>query len=136
VFVFSGASKNVGANRPAHNIYLEMAVDTGLVGLTLLILALIAEWRAISRRRMREVVPALKGIVVAILAANLFLSAIWFKYFFLVFVLVRMAEGAAERSDPARAPGRLTQAWPTGRPTLRPSVHQEDHAPLDARSDA
>lgn len=124
VFAFSGASKDAGANRPAHNIYLEMAVDTGFVGLTVLILALIAEWRAISRRRMLELVPSLKGIMVALLVANMFLSAIWFKYFFLVFVLVRMAEGAAERADPARSAARLPEASPAGDPALAPSVHQ------------
>jgi O-antigen ligase len=124
VFAFSGASKDPGANRPAHNIYLEMAVDTGFVGLTLLILVLIAEWRAVSRRRMRELVPSLKGIMVALLVANFFLSAIWFKYFFLVFVLVRMAEGAAERPDPARWAARLTEASQPGDPVLSPSVHQ------------
>jgi hypothetical protein len=37
--------------------------------------------------------------VVAILVAEIFLSAIWFKYFWLVFLLIRVAEGVATRQS-------------------------------------
>ncbi len=133
-FLFSGAAKNVGANRPAHNIYLEMAVDAGVPGLTLLLLALIAEWMALGRRAVRDVAPALKGVVVAILIANIFLSAIWFKYFFLVFVLLRVAEGAAEQWTALRA--ETVPAIGFARGTAAASVHQDHHAALDVRSHA
>jgi O-antigen ligase len=128
-FVFSGATKNVGANRPAHNIYLEMAVDAGVPGLVLLVLALLAEWRAIGGPGVRQVEPALKGVLVSILVANFFLSAIWFKYFFLVFVLVRIAEAATEdaRSTP------MTGPWPRWRAA---SIDKQHGAPVQVGSHA
>lgn len=110
-FAFSGATDNVGPNRPAHSIYLEMAVETGVVGLTLLALALLAEWRALSKPRVASLVPSLRGALAAVLLANLFLSTIWFKYFWLIFIVARLAEGVAERTSrpaPAAAETALT----------------------------
>jgi O-antigen ligase len=100
-FAFSGAQKNVGLDRPAHNVYLSLAVETGVVGLTFFGMALALEWISLRRPRMHQVAPALRGAVIAIFVAEMFLSAIWFKYFWLVFVMIRVAEGAA-----AERPGR------------------------------
>jgi O-antigen ligase len=104
VFALSGASENVGANRPAHNVYLSLVVETGFLGLTLLGLALLAEWVALSSFSMRPVEPALKAALVGLLIASIFLSAIWFKYFWLVFAVIRAAESATSRQEATRPP--------------------------------
>jgi O-antigen ligase len=96
-FAFSAASTNVGLDRPAHNIYLGLAVETGVVGLTLLVLALVGEWAHLSRERLQRVSPALRAALLGLVLAEIFLSAIWFKYFWLVFIFIRMTDGVAAR---------------------------------------
>ncbi len=98
VFATSGAGRNVGLYRPGHDLYLELAVETGVVGLTLLGLAVAAEWMAL--RRAGTIAAALGATLVALLAVDAFESFIWFKYFWLLFMVVRLAEAA---SAPARA---------------------------------
>lgn len=107
VFALSGASENVGASRPAHNVYLGMVVETGFIGLSLLGLALLAEWQLMSSQQMRPYEAALKAALVGLLIASIFLSAIWFKYFWLVFALIRAAESA---TDPQAAKRRQSPA--------------------------
>jgi O-antigen ligase len=99
--VFSGAARNVGLARPPHNIFLGLAVETGVVGITLLGLALGAELLSLFGRRLLAVAPGLGPALVGVLVANLFLSEIWYKYFWLVIILARFADSA---SEPARAP--------------------------------
>ena len=117
-FAFSGAAVNVGLNRPAHNIYLGLAVETGLVGLSLLLLAMVAEWVQLSSKRMQRVSPSLRAALLAMAVVEIFLSAIWFKFFWLLFVLIRMTESVAARSGPpvAGAIGRSQRALPAGYP--------------------
>lgn len=95
VQAFSGTLKDVGLSRPAHNVYLGIAVETGVVGLALLAIALALEWRTISGVGIRHLAPALRGALLGLLVASVFLSAIWFKYFWLVFTMIRVAEGAS-----------------------------------------
>ena len=99
VFALSAASENVGADRPAHNVYLGMVVETGFFGLSLLALALLLEWVGTSAPSMRFAEPMLKASLVGLLIASIFLSAIWFKYFWLVFALIRAAESATARQE-------------------------------------
>jgi O-antigen ligase len=94
-FAFSAASTNVGLDRPAHNIYLGLAVETGVIGLTLFGLALVWEWSQLSLQPLQWISPAMRAALFGILVAEIFLSAIWFKYFWLVFVFVRIADGVA-----------------------------------------
>jgi len=94
VYPFSGAKRNVGSNRVAHNLYLALAVETGLVGLTLFGVGIAAEWAGLSNRRMMILAPSLKPLLVGLLVANIFLSAVWFKYFWLVFTVIRAAEAS------------------------------------------
>ena len=96
VFALSSATENVGADRPAHNVYLGMVVETGFIGLSLLGLALAAEWYLASSRQMRRYEGAIKAALIGLLIASVFLSAIWFKYFWLVFALIRAAESATD----------------------------------------
>jgi O-antigen ligase len=104
VFAISGAERiNVGtrqAGKRAHNLYLAIAVEMGLVGLTLFGLAVWGEWRASTEHRVRMLAPSLPAMIVTLLVVNIFLSAIWFKYFWLAFVFIRVAEGAGADSPP------------------------------------
>jgi len=108
VFAFSGVGQSVGADRPAHSIFLELAVELGFPGFTLLILALLAEGRALALAELRRT-AAVKAAFISVLAANLFLSTIWFKYFWLVVVLIRMVEhpSPAGPDVPAAPPDRV-----------------------------
>jgi len=94
VYPFSGAKRNVGFNRVAHNLFLALAVETGLVGLTLFGVGIALEWAGLSNRRMMTLAPSLKPLMVGLLVANIFLSAVWFKYFWLVFTVIRAAEAS------------------------------------------
>ncbi len=81
-------------DRPAHNTYLAVAVDTGVIGLSLFLLAILMEWRALSPPHMYAYSPFLKAAVIGLLMANVFEDQMWFKYFWIVFVFIRVAEGA------------------------------------------
>jgi O-antigen ligase len=110
-YAFSSAGKNLERGQAAHNLYLALAVEVGLVGLTLFILALIAEWRAMRAPPAAASAPGLRAGMIAILLANVFLSAIWFKYFWLVFAVNRVAEGSLEppnREPRTQPPGGLS----------------------------
>jgi O-antigen ligase len=112
VFAFSGAQSNVGANRPAHDIYLQVVVEDGFIGGALLVLALLLEWRALGFAHVRRVLPSAKAALVGILVANVFLSALWFKYFWIVFILFRVAQGSERppvtAGEPVASPGTAT----------------------------
>jgi O-antigen ligase len=115
LFATSGVGRNVGLDRPGHALYLELAVEIGLVGLTLLGLALAAEWIAV--RRTGRIAPALAASLVALLVVDAFESFIWFKYFWLLFMVVRVAEGAMATDRAARRPWLLGIADDLSRPS-------------------
>jgi O-antigen ligase len=97
---FSGSARYAGANRPAHNILISLAVEAGVVGLSLFALALGAEWVTLSQPRVRNLSPALRAALLAMLAANFFLSLLWYKYIWMIFTLIRAAE-TSSTPDPA-----------------------------------
>jgi O-antigen ligase len=104
IFPFSAAARNVGLDRPAHNVYLELAVETGFIGVTLFGLALIAEFATLRSKAVRTIAPSLTVAILVLLFANFFEGQIWFKYFWIVFVLIRVSEASI---DPA---GRTPRA--------------------------
>ena len=109
-FALTSISRDVGFNRPAHDVYLDLVVETGFLGLTLFLLAMASEWVHFGSAPMLAVSPAFRAAIVGVLIANVFLSAIWFKYFWLPLVVGRVIEGAAaswerDRSlEPGAAP--------------------------------
>jgi hypothetical protein len=122
-YPFADLDRDVGSSRPAHNMYLSLAVEVGAVGLTILGLALVTEWRTLSSRKMQLVAPGLKAGLLGILVVNIFEGAVWFKYFWLVFVLIRAAEGAVAAVAPPKGP-RFSPAARSGEPaggTMVPS---------------
>ena len=102
-FAFSGARKSIEMNQAPHNVVLGLAVETGFVGLTLFGLAMLLEWRSMSTVGMRRRIPALRAGLAGILIANVFLSAVWFKYFWLPFTLARIVENAPAEPGTAQA---------------------------------
>ncbi len=110
VFAFSNVTRNVGASRPGHNLYLEIAVETGLLGIVLFWMAIGSEFRAIARRRASWLAPALAAAIVAILVADIFEGFLWFKHAWLPFTVIRVFESAADRSASAEA--RREAAFP------------------------
>jgi O-antigen ligase len=101
LFAMSGAERNVGLDRPGHNLYIQVAVETGFVGLALLGLAFASEWMAL--RSTGDLAPALAAALVALLVVDAFESFIWFKYFWLLFIVIRLAECPSLPQGPASA---------------------------------
>src|SRR4029453_6755995 len=56
LFATSGAERNVGLDRPGHNLYIQVAVETGFVGLALLGFAFASGWMAL--RSHGDLAPA------------------------------------------------------------------------------
>ena len=96
---FSGVGRFVGQGRPAHNLYLQIAVELGVIGLSLFVAAMLAEWRR-SRRITISQALATRPILLGLLVVNLSLSAIWFKYFWLALMYVHLVSSVA-RDGPA-----------------------------------
>jgi O-antigen ligase len=101
LFATSGAERNVGLDRPGHNLYIQVAVETGFVGLALLGFAFASEWMAL--RSTGDLAPALAAALVALLVVDAFESFIWFKYFWLLFIVIRLAERPSLPQMPASA---------------------------------
>jgi hypothetical protein len=103
----------------AHNIYLEVAVEMGIVGLVLLLTALISQLRAASR--CRKNLPASAGVIVAyeaacyaIMVSAFFIGVLWEKWFWLAWILLAVAVRTAQTEQPVAAPatGPKSTAWP------------------------
>jgi O-antigen ligase len=110
LFAVAGATKNVGAFRPAHDIYLQISVETGFVGLTLFGLAILSEFLSLTDQSLRLARVVLAPAVAGLLIAMVFLSAIWFKYFWLTFIIIRLTQSVEEGHEvpvpsSARLPG-------------------------------
>jgi len=107
-----------------HNSYLEIAVDTGLIGLVLMLTAIVAQLRSASRCRQNtsnkfgNVVVAYEAGCYAILVAVFFIGAIWSKWFWLPWMLLAVAvrtvpvEQRAEAPAPVPTAKLLWHDWP------------------------
>jgi len=103
----SHADEFVGFRRDPHNIYLETMVELGIVGLGLLVLAVASQLRMAKLAQ-----PSIKGIpanlrIIAcqaagwgMLTASFFLGTLWFKTFWLPWIMLTLAcsERATERA--------------------------------------
>lgn len=85
----------------AHNIFLQAAVETGYLGLSLLAASFAAMLWALRHVPRMTRAPAIASLV-ALAATNFFLSNMDFKYFWLV--LIYGAVVALSHGDPARRP--------------------------------
>lgn len=93
---FSNVTRNVGTVRPAHDLYLEIGVETGVLGLVLFWLAIFAEWRTIRLRGSFPVAAGLAATLIGFLLADVFEGFLWFKHAWLPFLLIRVLESAAD----------------------------------------
>lgn len=96
----SHAAQFVGLNRAAHNIYLEIAVESGFIGILLFGWAIISHWRCASRRdrlstgAQRFRLIACEAAALGMLVASFFLGALWTKAFWIVWVLLALCSRA------------------------------------------
>jgi O-antigen ligase len=97
---FSNVTRNVGNVRPAHDLYLDIAVETGVVGLALFFLAICAEWRTVRLLGSYPIAAGLAAALIGFLLADVFEAFLWFKHAWLPFMLIRVLEAAAD-SEPA-----------------------------------
>jgi O-antigen ligase len=93
---FSNVTRNVGTVRPAHDLYLEIGVETGVLGLVLFGLAICGEWRAIRLRGSYIVASGLSAALIGFLLADVFEGFLWFKHAWLLFMLIRLLEAASD----------------------------------------
>jgi len=104
-------------NRRAHNLYLEIAADTGLLGLgaflTIVLVTLVSLRRLTVRARVRRpdlasLGNALLASVIAYLASGLFLQLAYQRYFWFLIALANSAvwllgrEAACDQRTPLR----------------------------------
>ena len=96
---YAGAARKfVGLHRDPHNIYLQTGVELGVIGLTLLMLAITWQLRLPnlsgieSKRSPTELhVTACQAAAWGMLTASFFLGMLWFKAFWLVWIMLTLA---------------------------------------------
>ncbi len=94
----------------SHNIYLEVAVEQGVIGLFLFTMALVAQFVSLRRARRRfaerpAVMAACEAAFCSLLVAGLFGNILWDKTFwlswtFLAFVITLQLQKAAQMPAP------------------------------------
>lgn len=92
------ADEFAGLSRDPHNIYLETGVELGTVGLVLLLMALISQLRMAKRAQssLKGIQASLQAIACraaawGMLTASFFLGMLWFKAFWLVWIMLTLA---------------------------------------------
>jgi len=115
----SSASRFAGLNRPPHNTFLEVAVESGVVGLLLFILVIAAHFRRAWQREAlvsgaeRFRLIACEGAAWGMLVASFFLHLLWFKEFWVVWMMLAICSRAPRKDVPQFAPARgLARAAP------------------------
>jgi hypothetical protein len=88
----------IGWHRGPHDLVLATAVETGLIGLALVVIALIVVWRDISRIPgsgfLGDLRIALQATLLAICIDAAFLDMIDRKYFWLLFMMIALVRSA------------------------------------------
>jgi exopolysaccharide production protein ExoQ len=95
----------------AHNVWLQVLIEIGVVGLTLFLVALAISYRELARLPASWRGPPMAALS-ALLASNIFIANLDFKYFWLTLLYVNLSITAA--AQPVGAGGsRPTDATPT-----------------------
>lgn len=111
---FAGLAKSFrGYDRASHNMYLQVGVELGIVGVVLLALVLYTHFRQFWQVRSAEgnwpaSIVALEAASWALLAFGLFGDLLWEKGFWLVLMFSLMAIRSRQHStELARKPGEI-----------------------------
>jgi O-antigen ligase len=89
-----------GLNRPAHNVFLQIAVELGAIGCLLFACALISPLRYASRREafstgsMRFRLISCEAAAYGMLVAAFFLGLLWTKAFWIVWIMLAICSRA------------------------------------------
>lgn len=93
-------SYDTGIHRPAHNIYLQIFVEMGIIGGFLLLAVFLQHWRLVHRlSRGDPASAAVEAILIGVLAAGLTLGNLYLKYFWLAFSLILVLANAESRAN-------------------------------------
>jgi O-antigen ligase len=90
----------VGLNRAAHNIYLQIAVELGIIGLLLFVFVVISHMRYGAQREKFSSGPVLYRLIACeaaacgILVAAFFLGLLWTKTFWAVWMMLAICSRA------------------------------------------
>lgn len=86
-------------HRMAHNVYLSVLVESGIVGFFLFAGALWSQLRSLWRPENSTVAALLpyQAASCAVLVSGLFLDILWTKSFWLVLILITLAERASQK---------------------------------------
>lgn len=114
---FSPDDDDRGRHFQAHNIWIRSAVETGVVGLGLVVAALWLTARGLLRLGREVRGPALAGFL-GVVVANTFLSNLDFKYFWLALLHASLTALALARASPRR----VASPQPAGTAPVRASA--------------
>jgi len=101
---FAGhASSFVGYGRGAHDIYLEVGVELGIVGVLLMFAAFVSHFKALRALRAGREPVSLKALALecacwATLVNGIFDGGVWYKSFWLTWMLALMIVGLRPRA--------------------------------------
>jgi O-antigen ligase len=119
--------------RVAHNLFLELAADTGILGLGSFLGVVVVTLRSLARvrRRCHHRSPELAAMatafllaIVSYLATGLFLSPAYARYFWLIMALAGAACSLGkDPSQPLAARSRSSDMW------RQPELHPADPEP-------
>ncbi len=116
-----------GFSRPAHNIYLQVSVELGILGICLLLAAVLSQllvlWRAIASSRSvrrRAILVGCEAMICSMLAAAFFLGLLWEKSFWMVWILSAVAARTAARCAPTARVHAVNPALPVRNTNLLP----------------
>jgi len=118
---------NAHWSRPAHNTVLGAAVELGVIGLTIMLLAWFAQYKVIATNNKRsayyDVSIALQGALVGLFVASLFSDSMYEKYTWLVFMLITLTAARIAQTS-------VLSPASTGSSRLGTGVTQEFGFPL------
>jgi O-antigen ligase len=100
------AAHFVGLNRPPHNVFLQIAVESGIIGIILFAAVIVSHFRYASRREpfltgaARLRLTACEAAGYAMLASSFFLHLLWIKEFWAVWIMLAICSRAPREDIP------------------------------------
>jgi len=83
----SGLIHGIYAGRGAHNIYLAILVETGIVGSSIALISLVAYLHRIIKQRNKQMVYLMISVNIAMLTIGIFLDILNRKYFWFIIAI-------------------------------------------------